>query len=206
MSSAQLLLYLLLITWCILHSLLISASVNAWLKQQRAAVRGTYRLLYSLFVSLTLLPLLWLQYHLPQEIIFSWSGWLRIPQVLLLLYALLLIIGGQVVYDLGYLVGIRQWRNWRQGKEAPKLPFTSRGVLSYVRHPWYSAGLPILWTVGPITDANWPSRLILSIYLVIGTLLEERKLLRELGEPYRRYCEQVPMLVPWKGRVEVRTD
>jgi methanethiol S-methyltransferase len=206
MTKTHSILYLLLIAWCILHSLLISEPINNWLKQQNAALRGTYRLIYSLFVGLTLLPLVWLQYSLPQETIFSWSGWLRIPQALLLLYALLLIIGGQIVYDLRYLVGIRQWQSWRQGKEVPNLPFTSKGVLSYVRHPWYSAGLPILWTIGPITDVNWPSRLILSSYLVIGTLLEERKLLCELGEPYRRYCEQVPMLFPWKGRVTVRTD
>jgi protein-S-isoprenylcysteine O-methyltransferase Ste14 len=77
-------------------------------------------------------------------------------------------------------------------------------VLRYVRHPWYSSGLPILWTVGPITDANLLTRIILSLYLVIGTLLEERKLLHEIGESYRSYCRQVPMLIPWKGRVKVR--
>lgn len=198
-------LYFLIILWCALHSLLISAPVNDWLQRRGAILRGTYRLIYSLFAGLTLLPLIWLQYSLPQEIVFSWAGWLRIPQSLLLLYALFLLLGGQVVYDLNYLVGIRQWQSWRQGEEAPSLPFTSRGVLSYVRHPWYSAGLPILWTIGPITDVNWPSRLILSMYLIIGALLEERKLLRDLGEPYRRYCEQVPMLFPWKGRVDVRT-
>ncbi len=195
----HILLYLLLIIWCVLHSLLISMPVNNWLRQQGATLRGTYRLIYSLFAGLTILPLLWLQYSLPQEIIFAWEGWLRIPQIFLLLYALIFLIGGQLVYDLSYLVGIRQWQSWQQGEELPNLPFTSKGILHYVRHPWYSAGIPILWAVGPITDANWPSRLILSIYLIIGTLLEERKLLQELGEPYRQYSKQVPMLFPWKG-------
>jgi protein-S-isoprenylcysteine O-methyltransferase Ste14 len=206
MSEIHFLLYFLLIIWCALHSFLISMPVNNWLSKQDVRLRGTYRLVYSLFAGLTLLPLLWVQYSLPQEIIFSWSGWLRIPQLLLLAYALIFLIGGQLVYDLSYLVGIRQWQTWQQGKELPMLPFTSKGVLHYVRHPWYSAGFPILWTVGPITDANWPSRLIFTFYLIIGTVLEERKLLQELGEPYRQYCQQVPMLFPWKGRVEVKID
>jgi len=200
----MLLLILLWLCWCALHSLLIAAPVNDWLQQQRASWRGTYRLAYSLFSALTLLPLLWYQASLPQEVILSWSGWLRIPQAALLLYALIMLIGGIQVYDLGYLVGIRQWQSWQQGTALPVLPFTCAGVLRYVRHPWYSSGLPILWTVGPLTDVNLPARLILSLYLVLGTLLEERKLRQELGEPYRSYCKQVPMLLPWKGRVAVQ--
>lgn len=189
--------------WCVLHSLLISAPVNDWLRRQSGLLRGIYRLAYSLFSALALIPLLWCQYSLPQEVIFSWSGWLRIPQAALLLYAVIMLIGGMQVYDLSYLVGIRQWRSWQQGTELPALPFTCRGVLRYVRHPWYSSGLSILWTVGPVTDANLPARIIFSLYLVIGTLLEERKLLCELGEPYRSYCKQVPMLIPWKGGVDL---
>ncbi len=198
MLATRPLLIILWLCWCALHSLLISSPVNAWAQRSNLR-RGTFRLAYSLFAACTLLPLLWLQWSLPQQVIFSWSGWLRLPQALLLLYALLLLVGGIQVYDLGYLIGIRQWRSWRQGTELPPLPFTCGGVLAYVRHPWYSAGLPILWTVGPITDVNLPARLILTLYLLVGTLLEERKLRRELGAPYRSYCRRVPMLFPWKS-------
>ena len=51
---------------------------------------------------------------------------------------------------------------------------------------------------GPVTDVNlWP-RIILSAYLVVGSILEERKLLAEIGEPYAEYRRRVPMLVPWR--------
>jgi protein-S-isoprenylcysteine O-methyltransferase Ste14 len=39
---------------------------------------------------------------------------------------------------------------------------------------------------------------ILSLYLVVGTILEERKLVAEFGESYRAYQREVSMLVPWK--------
>jgi protein-S-isoprenylcysteine O-methyltransferase Ste14 len=42
------------------------------------------------------------------------------------------------------------------------------------------------------------SKLVLSVYIIIGTLLEEQKLIREIGEPYRAYRKKVPMLIPWK--------
>ncbi|MCW5201374.1 hypothetical protein VU12_00350 [Desulfobulbus sp. US4] len=191
------------ILWCTLHSLLITGGINERIRKKGGMLLGAYRLLYSLFSVLSLLPLLWYQYSLPQEMIFSWSGWLRLPQGILLAYALVMLYGGNKVYAVDYLVGIRQWRNYRQGEEIPVLPFTCQGALAYVRHPWYSSGLPILWAAGPITDADLPPRIILTLYLIIGTLLEERKLVKELGEPYLRYQKQVPMLIPWRGRVRV---
>ncbi|MCI5132393.1 MAG: hypothetical protein D3904_12970 [Candidatus Electrothrix sp. EH2] len=132
---------------------------------------------------------------------FCWSGCLRLPRSILLGYALLMLYAGRKVYDVGYLIGIRQWKSYKQGQELPALPFTCEGALAYVRHPWYSSGLVLLWTPGPITDADLRPRIILTLYFIIGTLLEERKLLRELGESYKRYQRQVPMLIPWKGRV-----
>ena len=190
------------ILWCILHSLLITGRVTAFIRKKGGFLQGYYRLTYSLFSILSLLPLLWYQYSLPQEVFFSWSGSLRIPQGILLAYALTMFYAGKKNYDVEYLIGIRQWRSYRRGRELPALPFTCEGALAYVRHPWYSSGLALLWTVGPITDANLPTRSILTLYFIIGTLLEERKLVRELGEPYKHYQRQVPMLIPWKGRVE----
>lgn len=114
-----------------------------------------------------------------------------------------MLYGGNKVYDVNYLIGIRQWQSYQRGEDISPLPFRCEGALAYVRHPWYSSGLPILWTVGPLTDANLPARIILTCYLIIGTLLEERKLAKELGEPYLRYQKQVPMLIPWKGRVKL---
>jgi protein-S-isoprenylcysteine O-methyltransferase Ste14 len=41
----------------------------------------------------------------------------------------------------------------------------------------------------------------LSIYLIFGALVEERKLIREYGAKYLQYQEHTPMLVPVKIRV-----
>jgi protein-S-isoprenylcysteine O-methyltransferase Ste14 len=42
--------------------------------------------------------------------------------------------------------------------------------------------------------------LILTVYVVCGTLLEERKLVIELGDAYRQYQKRVPMLFPTHWR------
>ena len=40
--------------------------------------------------------------------------------------------------------------------------------------------------------------IILTIYLVTGTVLEEKKLIIELGDNYRDYVDRVSMLFPAK--------
>ena len=39
---------------------------------------------------------------------------------------------------------------------------------------------------------------VLSVYLVVGTILEERKLVLEYGQVYRQYQHEVSMFVPWR--------
>jgi protein-S-isoprenylcysteine O-methyltransferase Ste14 len=186
--------------WCCLHSFLISNRAHRVASSLLGRWNRYYRLAYNIFATISLLPILYYQYLLTSEPLFSWHGPWRILQILLLAYAAVLFYLGAKVYDLDFFLGLRQIRE----KGSNSLPFQWKGVLQYVRHPWYSGGLPLLWSYSDISDVDLVSRSILSAYLVIGTLLEERRLKHELGEPYREYCRQVPMLLPWTfitGRV-----
>ena len=71
------------------------------------------------------------------------------------------------------------------------------GVLGVIRHPWYSGVFLLLWA-SDITLRGLMINLILSAYLVIGTFLEERKLVLEFGDRYREYQRQVSMFIPFK--------
>jgi protein-S-isoprenylcysteine O-methyltransferase Ste14 len=37
-----------------------------------------------------------------------------------------------------------------------------------------------------------------TIWIIIGSILEERDLVEQFGDDYRSYREVVPMLVPWR--------
>lgn len=189
---------LLWIGWCVLHSLLITAKVNDLVRRRGGAVRGSARLVYNAVATVTLAPLVWYQFSLPSDTLFDWAGPWRIAQVILFAYALVMAVSGKRSYEMGHFLGTAQWRDYRVGREPAELPFRTSGALRWVRHPWYSGGVAFLWAVGPVTDVNlWP-RIILSVYLVVGSILEERKLLAEIGEPYAEYRRRVPMLVPWR--------
>ncbi|MEI7463478.1 MAG: protein-S-isoprenylcysteine methyltransferase, partial [Candidatus Taylorbacteria bacterium] len=39
--------------------------------------------------------------------------------------------------------------------------------------------------------------IVLTVYIIIGTVLEEKKLVLEFGETYIKYQKEVPMLIPF---------
>jgi protein-S-isoprenylcysteine O-methyltransferase Ste14 len=68
-----------------------------------------------------------------------------------------------------------------------------------VRHPWYALGLLVLWTRD--LNAAWlVAAIAITVYLLIGSRLEENKLIAFYGDAYRRYRRRVPGLVPLPGR------
>jgi protein-S-isoprenylcysteine O-methyltransferase Ste14 len=38
---------------------------------------------------------------------------------------------------------------------------------------------------------------VLTIYIILGTFLEEKKLVLEFGDTYVKYQQEVPMLIPF---------
>jgi protein-S-isoprenylcysteine O-methyltransferase Ste14 len=55
------------------------------------------------------------------------------------------------------------------------------------------------WASPDLTADRLLFAVLFTGWIVLGTVLEERDLVRDLGEPYREYQRQVPMLVPWRG-------
>lgn len=186
------------VCWCCLHSLLITATARHWFEARGGAWIGLYRLGYVWFSLVTLLPLLWYTRTVSQHQLVTPTSGLQGLQMICLFYALALFIGGLRVYDLRAFLGIQAWRDYRVGCKSIPPVFVQTGILRFVRHPWYSGGIALLWSLPNLTDVSLATRTLLTCYLIVGTLLEERKLKASLGPSYRAYCRRVPMLLPWK--------
>ncbi len=198
------LLMLLWLVWCALHSLLITAWVRRWFEAKGGVWQGCYRLGYVIFSLTTLAPLLWYGQTLPQTRLAPLPLWLQLGQCLLFFYALILFLGGARVHDLPTFLGLDQWRAYRSGRTSPPPVLITTGILRHVRHPWYGGGIALLWAMPGLTDVSLAVRALLTAYLIIGTLLEERKLMAFYGEAYLAYCRRTPMLFPW--RLHPRTE
>jgi protein-S-isoprenylcysteine O-methyltransferase Ste14 len=94
--------------------------------------------------------------------------------------------------------GVGPVRAHRAGREPRRPPLVVRGPYRWVRHPLYSLLLVMIWVCPDLTADRLLFNALFTAWIVVGTFLEERDLARDLGEPYREYQRQVPMLVPWK--------
>lgn len=99
--------------------------------------------------------------------------------------------------------GLEPIRAQLRGSTPRSLPFAVRGAYRWVRHPLYSLFIVMMWTSPDITADRLLFVVLFTGWIVLGTVLEERDLVRDLGDSYREYQKQVPMLVPWRGPVRV---
>jgi len=197
-----LLLSILWIGYCALHSALISTTFMDFVKTTLGERSRYHRIFFNLFSLLSLIPLL-IYSRSPRwrtEPLFAWEGTLRIVQYALIGLAAVLVLSAVSHYSMSRFLGIEQIRG-KSGKgmtESGELD--SGGALGAMRHPWYVAVFILLWT-GDLTPSKIIINVILSGYLVTGTLLEERKLVLEFGDKYKLYQRQVSMFIPlrWLG-------
>jgi methanethiol S-methyltransferase len=180
--------------------MLIDPRASAYIKERGGLNPSYYRILYNLISVLTLFPLVVMTFYDRGSIVFAWTGWLVLIRLALLLTAFYCFLAGAKGYDLQYFLGFQQIRDGRErvllgGVEG----FSETGIFGLVRHPWYVGSLLLIWSVyGTYFQKNFAVAVILSIYILVGTLLEERKIIAEHGELYRSYQRRVSMFFPLK--------
>jgi len=94
------------------------------------------------------------------------------------------------------LFGLQQVFARLTQRAVPEAQFKTPLLYRYVRHPLYVGLLLSLWSVPVMTAGRLLFALGFSAYILIGIAFEERDLLRQFGERYRTYREQVAMLIP----------
>jgi protein-S-isoprenylcysteine O-methyltransferase Ste14 len=178
--------------WGIVHSILASLSFKDLLRRTLGnGFMKFYRLLYNIFAVISFLPVLYLLMVLPDQILYQvpspWS-YLMIAGELM---SVLLLFAAASQTDMLAFVGLRQLTE-EQGKSG----LVISGLYRFVRHPLYTFTLLILWLSPSVTLNTFVVFVALTIYVLIGTVFEERKLLREFGQEYASYKSVTPMLIP----------
>ncbi|MDP3688398.1 MAG: hypothetical protein Q8R64_12485, partial [Sulfurimicrobium sp.] len=182
----------------ILHSVLASLGIKHRTALARPALMPAYRLAFNSLSLLLLLPILWHMFQHPGPVLWQWQGigaWLANGLSLL---ACLAFIHSLKYYDIQEFLGLRQLRE-RTRKVEDQEHFHLSPFHRFVRHPWYFFGLILVWT-RDMNAAMLLSSTMITLYFVIGSKLEEKKLLIYHGDAYRQYMKRVPGLIPlpWK--------
>lgn len=184
------------IAYFVLHSFLAASATKTWINDRWPHLMPNYRAVFNLVAIITLIPILCLIYGTGSDWLWQWKGALAWLMNGIALIALLCFFASTRYYDMDEFLGLRQIR---ERGNVDLQDFTVSVFHRFVRHPWYCFGLMLIWT----RDMNGPllvSAVAITFYFVVGSKLEERKLIARYGEKYRRYIAKVPGLVPlpWK--------
>ena len=94
------------------------------------------------------------------------------------------------------LFGLRQvYLAWR-AQPYSHIGFHARALYKMVRHPLMVGFVIAFWATPTMTAGHLLFAGAMTGFIVIAVQLEERDLIAALGDEYRQYRRQVPMLVP----------
>lgn len=111
------------------------------------------------------------------------AGWVAVPAVSYLINH----------FD---LFGMRQvWLHLR-GQDYTSLPFRTPLAYKHVRHPLYLGWALAFWATPTMTVGHLLFAVVMTGYMMLAAVFEERDLVAHFGRQYAEYRERVPMFVP----------
>jgi len=193
MTDSHIILALLWIVYCVLHSLLATETLKQRLQKTLKHNYKYYRLFYTVFAFLFLVALLYYQISLPAIALYSSKGIVFATGIVLGFFGLVLML----VCIKKYFIGLSGLLSLVQENASQDLIIT--GVHKYVRHPLYLGTFAFIWGLFLVLP-YWSLLIadtVITVYTLIGIKLEEDKLVSEFGESYKLYQKKVPMIIPF---------
>lgn len=181
------------------HSVMARPGFKAWWTS--LVPPSAERSVYVLASSLVLVLLMWLWQPMPDFAL--WQTDVLLLRVLawsLLGLGVVILLWATFLIDHFSLFGLKQAWTARTAATQDKPRFVTPMLYALIRHPIYLGWLLIFWATPDMTLGHLVFATGMSAYIFIGIRYEERDLIAEHGEVYRRYREQVPMVVPRLGQ------
>jgi protein-S-isoprenylcysteine O-methyltransferase Ste14 len=190
-----------LLAFGLLHSLLAAIGIKALfvtLMGQRGYL-GLYRVFYNMVSGITLITILAWGAAQPGEVIWQLDGLARLVFFAIQGIGMIGLLVSLLQIDTLRFLGIRQALAYFTGEPLPLPPeqMSLGGVYALVRHPLYFFSLLVLWCLPTMHAATLGFNIGSTLYFVFGSLLEERKLVKQFGEPYVVYQQRVSWMIPF---------
>jgi methanethiol S-methyltransferase len=136
-----------------------------------------------------------------QTVLYEVTGLLRLLARTISVFAIMGLSWGVRALGNFDAFGLDSIRAYLHGRPLQPPNFVVRGPYLWVRHPLYFFMLALIWSCPDVNSDRLLFNVIWTLWVVLGSYLEENDLVAEFGERYRQYQKTVPMLLPWRGPV-----
>jgi protein-S-isoprenylcysteine O-methyltransferase Ste14 len=190
----------LLLLFAVQHNVMARPRFKEW--WTRFVPRPIERSTYVAAASLILLLLYWQWRPMPTVVwqvdnaagraalwLMFWAGWG-------------IVLFSSFLIDHFELFGLKQVWLYLRGREPASAPFSERSLYRWMRHPLMFGFILAFWSATTMTLGRLLFAVVTTVWILIAIQIEERDLVRMLGEPYQRYRERTTMLVPWRRPVK----
>ncbi|WP_319507593.1 isoprenylcysteine carboxylmethyltransferase family protein [uncultured Methanolobus sp.] len=204
MVSSIVILILCLVGFAAIHSLLASLPFKRFVRRSLGSKADKlYMPVYNLIAVITILPLVYLLYKNPGPFLYiipsPWR-WLMVSG-----QVIAAIIGPRALKDAPHRFRLHSQLSAPATPEAGHLDI--HGVYRWIRDPFLFSGLVIMWLTPFMTVNLLIIYILTTIYLVMGSLHWESRLVAQFGDEYREYQKNVRRIIPrLKGYHERRRE
>lgn len=189
-----------MVLYGIIHSLL-AGQVKPWFQRQfgERTYHGLYRLFFNVTAVITLIPTMLLMVTQGENIVWEidsmWGPVIFIVQII----GVIGLVVSLLQIDLGQFAGTAQLRAYLNDAPLPMTdePLQTGGLYRFVRHPLYLFSMLAIWSVMSMSEAYLGFCLGATLYFVVGSFYEEKRLIRQFGDSYIAYQKQVAWLIPF---------
>jgi methanethiol S-methyltransferase len=179
------------------HSVMARRGFKRWWTQ--VVPEMVERSTYVLAAGLALALLLWQWRPISEPIVWQVDNPLGVQMLRALFWlgwALLLL--STFLINHFELFGLRQVFSYLIGRKIPEAEFRTPFLYRYVRHPIYLGIVLGVWSAPVMSAGHLLFAAGATGYILVGIWFEERDLVAQFGEQYRRYRSQVGMLLPFR--------
>jgi methanethiol S-methyltransferase len=189
---------LLLSLFAIQHSGMARKAFKSWIT--RFLPQSMERSTYVLAASLTLILMFWQWRPIPDVVWRVPHPELAVAVQVLSLLGIVIVLVATFLINHFELFGLHQVFNNLMGRKMPEVRFKTPGLYKQVRHPIYLGFIIAFWAAPVMTVGHLLFAVVTTAYIMVGIFLEERDLIAQFGDDYRRYRQRVSMLVPFFGK------